>query len=95
MADFESFMHKIGFRGFGDPTGTGKTILLSLLLGGLITLLAVFAVIELLVGFPSLDNINYLIVLVVAAVVAFFAVFWRHIPSSSCCRCYPPSALSL
>ena len=80
---FTRFMNKIGFVGCGDHTGGGKSFLLALLLGGLGTLGAYMTVNELLVGYPSIQdnfNFNVLIFLGAAAVLAFFAVFWRHIP---------------
>jgi len=79
MANIDDVMEKIGFSGYGDHTGAGKTIFLSLLFMGFTTLFVYFFINELLVGNPSIfSGFNAYIILGVSVTVAFFAVFWRH-----------------
>jgi len=79
MSSFDDVMEKIGFSGYGDHTGVGKTIFLSLLFMGFTTLFVYFFINELLTGNPAVySGFNAYITLGVSVVVAFFAVFWRH-----------------
>ena len=81
MSSFEDFMNKIGFSGYGDHTGVGKTIFLSIVFMGLTTMFLFGVVSELLIGIPVIqDNFRLPVVLVVTVVIAFFAIFWRHKP---------------
>ena len=85
MAEKKHFMKIIGFSGFDDYTGPGKTILLTLLILLFAWSFFVAVVSELLTAHPAIqdsfrDGLGYLIALSIVTIVAFFAIFWRHVP---------------
>jgi len=86
MAELNHIMKLIGFRGFGDHSGVGKSIFLALVFSFIPYLFFLGAADELLLmGNPAVSSFfdgisrHIVIILAVIAAVSFCAVFWRHL----------------